>query len=116
VNNLKRQPAVDPVVADLLSEMDRKKRLSKLPRSLQKKARREAARHKVGLDLPPDLHAALKEVAEGEGISVSSLVAFFAKRGLDQYRAGQIDLEPYLRISRCARFEYVLCLEKVKDR
>jgi hypothetical protein len=115
VNNLKRQPAVDPAVADLLSEMDRKKRLSSLSKAMQRRAKRDAARHKVGLDLPPALHEALKEVAEKEGISVSSLTAFFAKRGLNEYRAGQIDLEPYLRISRSARFEYVLCLEKVKD-
>jgi hypothetical protein len=115
VDNLKRQQAVDPAVADLLSDMDRKRRLSSLPRVLQKKARKDAARHKVGLDLPPALHDELRKVADKEKISISSLTAFFAKRGLNDYHAGQIDLAPYMRISRSARFEFVLALEKVED-
>jgi hypothetical protein len=115
VNNLNRQQAVDPAVADLLSDMDRKKRLSNLPRAMQKKARKDAARHKVGLDFPPALHEELRQVADKEKISISSLTAFFAKRGLDEYKAGQIDLVPYMRISRSARFEFVLALEKVRD-
>jgi len=115
VDNLKRQQAVDPAVADLLSDMDRKRRLSSLPRAMQKKARKDAARHKVGLDFPPALHEELRQVADKEKISISSLTAFFAKRGLDDYKAGQIDLVPYMRISRSARFEFVLTLEKVED-
>ncbi len=115
MNNLNRQQAVDPAVADLLSDMDRKKRLSSLPRAMQKKARKDAARHKVGLDFPPALHEELRQVADKEQISVSSLTAFFAKRGLDEYKAGQIDLVPYMRISRSARFEFVLSLEKIQD-
>jgi hypothetical protein len=115
VNNLNRQQAVDPAVADLLSDMDRKKRLSGLPRAMQKKARKDAARHKVGLDFPPTLHEELRQVADKEKISISSLTAFFAKRGLEDYKAGQIDLVPYMRISRSARFEFVLSLEKVRD-
>ncbi len=115
MNNLNRQQAVDPAVADLLSDMDRKKRLSSLPRAMQKKARKDAARHKVGLDFPPALHEELRQLADKEKISISSLTAFFAKRGLDEYKAGQIDLAPYMRISRSARFEFVLSLEKVRD-
>jgi hypothetical protein len=115
VDSLKRQTAVDPAVADLLTDMDRRKRISSLPRAMQKKARKEAARHKVGLDLPPDLHEELRQVAEKEKISISSLTAFFAKRGLSEYKSGQIDLVPYMRVSRSARFEFVLCLEKVED-
>ncbi len=115
MDNLKRQQAVDPAVADLLSDMDRKKRLSSLPKSMQKKARRDAARHKVGLDLPLALHEELREVADKEKISVSSLTAFLAKRGLEEYWAGRIDLVPYMRASRSARFEFVLVLEKVED-
>jgi hypothetical protein len=64
VDNLKRQQAVDPAVAELLSDMDRKRRLSSLPRAMQKKARKDAARHKVGLDFPPALHEELRRVAD----------------------------------------------------
>ncbi len=115
MNDLKRQQSVDPAVADLISDMDRKKRLSSLPKSVQKKARRDAARHKVGLDFPPELHGELRQVADKEKISISSLTAFFAKRGLEEYQAGNMNLYPYKRISRCARFEYILSLEKVDE-
>jgi len=111
VSNLNRRPAVDPAVADLLNDMDKKRRLSSMPKSEQRKAKREAARHKVGLDLPPELHDLLRYIASEEQISISSLVAFLTQRGIKEYQAGNIDLFPHKRISRCARFEYILTLE-----
>lgn len=105
---LKRRNAVDPAVAEILSDMDRKKRIASLPKNKREKARKDARRHKVGLDLPPELHETLRRVAEVEQISISGLVAFFAHMGLERYRAGEIDLEPHKRVSRSARFEYVL--------
>jgi len=115
MDDLKRRQAVDPAVADLLSDMDRKKRLSSLPRAMQKKARRDAARHKIGLDFPPALHEELRQIADREKISISSLAAFFVRRGLDAYGAGRVDLEPHLRLSRSPRFEFVIDLEKNQD-
>ncbi len=114
MNNLKRQQAVDPAVADLLSDMDRRKRLTSLPKALRKKARKDAARHKVGLDLTIPLHESLRQIADQEHISISSLAAFFALRGIDEYQAGKIDLAPFKRLSRSARFEYVLDLTKLE--
>ena len=111
MSNLNRRPAVDPAVADLLNDMDKKRRLSSMPKSEQRKAKREAARHKVGLDLPPELHDLLRYIASEEQISISSLVAFLTQRGIKEYQAGNIDLFPHKRISRCARFEYILTLE-----
>ena len=112
---LSRRSAIDPAVADILNNAERRKRFSNLPRSERNKALKDAARHKVGLDLPPALHESLREVAAKEKISISSLVAFLAQRGLDEYLAGNIDLFPYKRISRCARFEYVLTLDQKSE-
>ncbi len=112
---MRRQTVVDPAVADLLSDMERKQRLSSLPKSKQAKARKEAARHKVGLDLPPGLHEELRQIAAAEKVSISGLVAFFARRGLQEYRAGKIDLFPFKRVSRCARFEFVLEFDQIAD-
>ena len=114
MDNLKRQNVVDPAVADLLSDMDRKKRLTSLPKAMQKKARQDAARHKVGLDLPISLHESLRKIAEQEHISISSLAALFALMGIDEYQAGKVDLSPFKRLSRSARFEYVLDLTKLE--
>jgi hypothetical protein len=107
-----RRPAIDPAVADILEGAEKKRHLAGMPKAERAKARRDAARHKVGLDLPPEMHDTLRQIAAREKISVSSLVAFLIRLGLNDYLAGKIDLYPYKRISRCARFEYVLMLDK----
>ena len=107
-SKLNRRTVVDPAVADLLTDMERKRRIASLPKASQTKARRDAARHKVGLDLPPELHEALRRIADQEHISISGLVTFYLYRGVVDQHAGTIDLSPYKRLSRCARFEYVL--------
>jgi hypothetical protein len=111
-NNLNRRAAIDPAVADILEDAERKKRLVSMPKAERAKARKDAARHKVGLDLPRDLHETLRQIAGQEQVSISSLVAFLTQRGIKEYRAGNIDLFPHKRISRCARFEYVLVLDQ----
>jgi len=113
-SNLNRRTVVDPAVADMLSDMERKKRISSLPKSRQEKARKDASRHKVGLDLPPVLHESLRQIAEGEHISVSGLVTYYLYRGVLDYEFGKVDLSPYKQISRCARFEYVLDFTKME--
>ncbi len=114
-NNLSRRSAIDPAVADILEGAERKKRLTSMPKSEREKARKDAARHKVGLDLPPDLHETLREIASQEKVSISRLVAFLTNRGIEDYRAGKIDLFHHKRISRSARFEYVLMFDKIDD-
>lgn len=108
---LTRRSAIDPAVADILEGAEKKKRIASMPKTERAKARRDAARHKVGLDLPPELHDLLRFVAAEEQVSISSLVAFLTQRGIKEYQAGNIDLFPHKRISRSARFEYVLTLE-----
>jgi len=110
-NTLNRRNAIDPAVADILEGAEKKKRIAGMPKSQRAKARRDAGRHKVGLDLPPDLHDLLRYIASEEQVSISSLVAFLTQRGIKEYQAGNIDLFPHKRISRCARFEYILTLE-----
>ena len=111
---LNRRTVVDPAVADMLSDMEKKRRIASLPKSKQEKARKNALRHKAGLDLPPELHESLRGIAEQERISISGLVAFFLYRGVADYQAGKVDLSPYKKLSRCARFEYVLDFTKLE--
>jgi hypothetical protein len=108
-----RRSVVDPAVADMLSEMERKQRIAGLPKSKQGKARKDAARHKVGVDLPPILHESLRLIAEREHVSISGLVAFFVWQGILDYKAGRLDLSPCKRLSRCPRFEYILDFSKL---
>jgi hypothetical protein len=111
---LQRRTVVDPAVADMLSDMERKKRIASLPKSKQEKARKDATRHKVGLDLPPMLHESLRQIADREHISISGLVTYYLYRGVTDYETGKVELSSYKRLSRCARFEYVLDFTKLE--
>ena len=106
--SVKRRAIIDPAVADMLSDMEHKQRIAALPRSKQEKARKDASRHKVGLDLPPALHESIRQIAERERISVSGLVTYYLYQGIIDYDAGKVELSPFKRLSRCARFEYIL--------
>jgi len=108
VSVLDRKQVVDPAVAEMLQDLEKKNRIAKLPKPEQNKARKDAARHKVGLDLPPSLHDVLHRIAEKEKISLSGLVTFYLYRGVVNHDANCEELSPYKRFSRCPRFEYVL--------
>jgi hypothetical protein len=54
-----------------------------------------AVRHKVVLDLPPELHNALRRIAEKEHISFSGLVTFYLYRGVVEHEAWNVELSPY---------------------
>jgi hypothetical protein len=41
-------------------------------------------------------------------------VTYYLYRGVKDYETGQVELSPYKRISRCARFEYVLDFTKLE--
>ena len=111
-----RRSTLDPAVADILSEMERKQRIASLPRPQRDKARRDARRYKVTLDFNEALHNQLKAIADQEGISISGLVALFAQEGLKMLQAGQIDLHDHKRISHCPRFEWIIQLDGDKHK
>jgi len=111
---LERRSVVDPAVADMLADMEKKRRIASLPKSKQEKARKDSVRHKAGMDLPIELHERLRAIAEKEHISVSGLAVFFLYRGTLEYEASRVDLSPYKRISRSPRFEYILDSTKME--
>jgi hypothetical protein len=112
--SLSRRTVVDPAVADMLSDMEKKRRIASLPKAKQEKARKNASRHKVSLDLPPELHETLRNIADREHISVSGLVTFYLYRGVMDQAAGRVELSPLKKLSRSARFEYVLDFTKLE--
>jgi len=86
----KRRDAVDPVVADLLGEAERRERIRRKPKAKQKKARRDAERNRVTYDIPPDLEEVISELAEREGLSKSSTAALLLAEGARQYASGDV--------------------------
>lgn len=100
--------SLDPAVASLLSDAERRQKLRRLPRNEQKKARRDAARERTIYEIPVELKNAIEEIAGEEGLSPSSVVILLLADGIRRYRAKQISFHGLKRPSRSPRYEWVL--------
>ncbi len=90
-----RDLSVDPAVADMLREEEKRERIRRLPKAKRKKAMRDSQRSKATFDIPAKLKEALEEIAGELGCSVSSVAAFLLAEGVLRYRAGELDLREH---------------------
>lgn len=118
--SLDRRRIFDPTTADMLSHMEQKERENHLPKLEKSKLVRERNRLKkrrlnqIVVDLPEGLKPLLFDYAEKEKIPMSQLVVALLMPGLKKYMDGQLSLWGFKKPSRCARFEFVVDLEKWK--
>ena len=109
-----RRAAIDPAVAEILSDMDEKQVERALPaRERQRKSRERAkskARSRVMLDLPSALIARIKALASEpqNRIPESQIAALLIWQGLHDLDAGLLTLSPYKRPSRSPRYDWNL--------
>lgn len=109
----KRRDAVDPAVADLLNEAERRERIRRKPKDEQKKARRDAERNRVTYDMPPSLEAAISELAEREGLSKSATATLLLAEGVRQYITGDVDFRGHKTPTRHPLYDWVVDPETV---
>ena len=113
---LERRPLLDPAVADLISDMDQKQADSMLPRRQREKKARERAKiearrdQRATYDLPPQVRAKIKDLAEELRLPASQLVALALARFLKEYEAERIDLAPMKHPSNSPRYDWNLVL------
>lgn len=107
-------PALDPVVANLLSGMEQRQQEAQLPRKERErlvkernkiKARRE---QRATYDLPPIIREAIMRLAETQKIPASQLATLALARFLNEYENGSIDLGEYKQPSRSPRYDWNL--------
>lgn len=104
----KRRDAVDPVVADLLGEAERRERIRRKPKDEQKKARRDARRNRVTYDVPPEVEDAISALAEREGLSKSGAATLLLAEGVRKYEAGELDLEGHKSPARHPLYDWLV--------
>ena len=98
---IKRQDAFEVSGAqDIDTELEAQLRTREERKARSKKARRPKATY----DLTLTLLDAIDRIAEAEDISKSDAVAWALCKFLDQYEAGQVDLEPFKISARSLRF------------
>ena len=99
---------LDPAVAAILGDGDRRERERRLGRAERRKRARDRARSKATYDLPDRIIDEIKRVAERESCSASSLVGFLLAYGLNALEQGTLSLEGHFKPSRSPRFDWIL--------
>jgi hypothetical protein len=117
-----RRSSIDPAVAAIMGDRDRKEAEARLPReerSKKSKERKKAADRlagRVNLDLPPALKKQVFDLAVEQGIPASQIVAFFLADGLRRLAAGEVDLRPYKRASESPRYDWNLDIPEYTEK
>lgn len=107
--------SLDPAVASLLGDAERKQQIRHLPKNKRERARRQAERPRVMLDIHPDVQEAVARIAEAEGLSVSAVVTLLLADGIRRYNNGGVNFSATKRISRSPRYEWALRDRVVED-
>lgn len=110
-----RRRALDPAVAALVTEGERRQRRRQLPQARQVKARKDAARERAIYDIPQALQATIAAVADKEGVSASCIVALLLADGLRRYQGGIVSFYGLKRRSRSPRYEWTIEQSVVTD-
>ncbi|MCD4672357.1 MAG: hypothetical protein K8R77_06825 [Anaerolineaceae bacterium] len=114
VKNQRRQPLLDPAVADLLSGMEKRQAEAQLPRRQREKIAKERAKiqarrqQRVTYDLPPVVRQTIKSLAEKESVPASQVVTLALLRFLKAYQEGIINLGEIKESSRSPRYDWNL--------
>jgi hypothetical protein len=113
---LERRPILDPVIADLINDMEQKQAEFMLPRREREKKSRERAKiqarreQRATYDLPPAVRARIADLAEELRLPASQLAALALVRFLKEYEAGAVDLSEFKQPSASPRYDWNLVL------
>lgn len=116
INFDKRQP--DPAVGKLLTNAEQKQDEARMPKADRQRKVRERNRQKarlsrrLNIDLPENVKARLVAMAASESVPISQLAAFILIPALDELEKTQNPLWGYKLPSNCAKYEFVVNLEK----
>jgi len=108
--NNRRSPlaGIDPAVASILSEAEKKRQIQSLPRGQQKRARQQAKRPRVMLDIPEVVQEEIARIAQTEGMSVSAVATLLLADAVRRYHTRRLNLTNVKRMSRSPRYEWAL--------
>jgi len=104
---------IDPAVASILGDAAKRQRVRRLPRDEQARARREAARERVMLDIPEEIQGAIAEIAQREGMTISGVVTLLLADGILRYRRSPGFNHRLKRPSRSPRVDWAIAGDAV---
>lgn len=114
---MKRQDPIDPTVASLLTDLNRKQAERETPvKERQKKIKareKAAARNRVMLDLPVDIKAKVDDIAKQIGCPMSQVATVLLAIGLEHFEHPVIDIGSYRVPSKSPRYEWNLDIPEI---
>ena len=119
--SIQRRSAIDPTVAELLGSMEQKASERSLPLDARRRRRKERekakARNRVMLDLPQEIEALIKALAEKHECPISQIAALLIWQGLKDMDRGLLNPSVYKKPSRSPRYTWNLVFfEKLRNR
>ena len=115
-NQTQRRSAIDPAVAELLGTMEQKASDRSLPRDDRRRRKKERekarARNRVMLDLPQEMEARIKDLAEKHECPISQIAALLIWQGLKDLDSGRLNPGVYKKPSRSPRYTWNLAFSE----
>lgn len=109
-----RRPTVDPAVAQLLDDQNRRDTNARLPKAERDRRKRELEkirnRSRYVTDLPPEDITRVKTMAADERTTGSQVVGLALAMFFERVDKGEIDLEDYKIAIDSPRYQYILSL------
>lgn len=104
----RRDPNLDPAVAAILGDQERKEKIRTAPKKEAAELRRQASRHRVTLELDPTVVKVLRTVAKAEGVSPAGACNWLLANALAQYAEGDLDFSECKQGSESHRWAFVV--------
>lgn len=109
-----RRQIIDPAVADILGDMERKQAQRSMSKKDRKEDKRQRARNRLMIDLPPDVESKIGALAAAHGVPVSGLVMLAIARFLRDVGSG-LSLTPYKQPTKSPRFDWKIVIPQNED-
>jgi hypothetical protein len=104
----RREVDLDPAVAAILGDQEQRRRIRHASKKDAAELRRQAARHRVTLELDPVVVRVLRKAADAEGVSPAAACNWLLGNALVQYAEGMLDFAECKRGSESHRWAFVV--------
>lgn len=104
----RQQVTVDPAVAAIMQDGRRRRKARRMSTQERRQAKRDEKRHRVTLELNPEIAKMIGAIAKSEGCSPAGVVNLLVFDGVQRYIIGELEFVGHVRPSRSPRFDWVV--------
>lgn len=114
MKSFERRQVLDPSVNQSIVSMEQTKKRRSMTPGQRREEKRQKARNRLFVDLPPDIEARIGALAAAHGVTISGLVVLAIVRFLRDVGNG-LDLTPYKQPTKSPRFDWRIVIPENDD-